>query len=140
MTEKRICSRKNCNKEIPKTKVRQVKYCSHQCRNLSFKEKYLSSKTALIGLTKGKTGAISELKVCVDLLTKGYDAFRAVSASCPCDLVILKNKHLYSVEVKTALKKKNGNLITPNANIQADIVAAVFDTEILYTPPLDLFI
>lgn len=62
-------------------------------------------------ITTGITGAISELRVSADLLTRGFAIFRAVSQSCECDLIAMKNKKLFRVEVTTCRQvAKNGSL------------------------------
>jgi len=55
-------------------------------------------------------GAISELKVAVDLLSIGYHVFRAESSGCPCDLIALKNGKLFTIEVRTIVRNENGTI------------------------------
>lgn len=55
----------------------------------------------LLSADTSTTGAIGELQVAVDLLRLGYQVFRAMSPSCPCDLVVMKNGKAVRVEVKT---------------------------------------
>ena len=62
------------------------------------------------GQTAGTTGAISELKVCVDLMAKGYHIFRSESPCCPCDLVALKNGITLTVEVRTIARNPSGTI------------------------------
>lgn len=47
----------------------------------------------------GKEGAIGEMLVTVDLMRKGFDVFRAISPSCPCDLIALRGIQMVRVEV-----------------------------------------
>lgn len=58
-------------------------------------------KRKTFGLSTGKVGAISELIVCADLLKKGWEVFRTVSQSCSCDLIVIKNKKILRIEVRT---------------------------------------
>ena len=60
--------------------------------------------------TPATTGAISELKVAVDLLSIGYHIFRAESPSCPCDLIALKNGKIFAVEVRTIARNRSGTI------------------------------
>ena len=143
MPELNICGRKGCHNEIPFNKYNfsRVKYCSRKCRQMQTRLRYSASTISQIsGLSKGKIGAAGELQVCIDLIKKGYDVFRAIAASCPCDMVAMKKGKLFRIEVKSVTKRKDGSFVQPNLmNISADIVAAVFDDEIEYEPSLDSF-
>jgi hypothetical protein len=48
-------------------------------------------------------GAVSELRVCADLLARGFAVFRAVSPGAPCDLIVLVDGRSIRVEVKSAV-------------------------------------
>lgn len=74
-------------------------FCSKKCRD-AFNGESIKSYPGL-KTSKGTIGAISEMRVCVDLLLKGYDVFRAVSPSCSCDLIALKGDRKIRVEVRT---------------------------------------
>jgi Holliday junction resolvase len=86
-------------------------------------------------ISKGKTGAISELLVCANLLEKGYEVFRSVSQDCSCDLLAMKDNKILKIEVKTVAINKNGSLnygiAKENIN-RFDILANVVDGIILY--------
>jgi hypothetical protein len=77
------------------------------------------------GLAASTVGAISELAVCADLLSKGYDVFRSVSPAAPCDLIAQKEGKLIRVEVKTNASK-------PDAYNVCDIVASYRGGNIKY--------
>ena len=50
----------------------------------------------------GTTGAINELYVASDLMSRGFSVFRSMSPSCTCDLITMLNDgSLKRVEVKT---------------------------------------
>ncbi len=58
----------------------------------------------MMGTDNGNTvnkGVISELRVEVDLLSKGYHVFRSESPGCPCDIVAIRNGECIKVEVKS---------------------------------------
>jgi Holliday junction resolvase len=86
-------------------------------------------------ISTGKTGAISELLVCANLLEKGYEVFRSVSQDCSCDLLAMKDNKILKIEVKTVAINKNGSLnygiAKKNIN-RFDILANVVDGIILY--------
>ena len=90
----------------------------------------------MFGLSPSTLGAINELRVCADLLLKGYEVFRSVSPGSSCDLAILKEGKLIRIEVKTAHLKSNGKLMNPVKKHRADVVALVFPESITYIPDL----
>jgi hypothetical protein len=64
----------------------------------------------LAHLRASEIGALSEMAACSDLLRRGYQVFRALSPSAPCDLVVLAENRCYRVEVKTAHRSGSGRL------------------------------
>ena len=89
----------------------------------------------------GTKGAIGELRVCSDLLSKNFAVFRSVSPSSSCDLVALKNGICYRIEVTyaTVYKRRDGEvrlLVKERDNSKYDILALIVDNEIVYTPSL----
>jgi hypothetical protein len=96
---------------------------------------YMFGKKISHGLSPAKKGALTELIVCADLISKGYDVFRAVSPACPCDLVAAKKNVLIRVEVRSVTKTPN-NKIHPNFGHtdigRSDIVCFYLDGEIMY--------
>lgn len=125
-----------CQQQRPYRYKRWGKCCSYNC-----KEKLREQQAALNGtvlLAAGTVGAISELRAAADLLSKGYEVFRALSPSCSCDLAILRNSHIIRVEVRTGQLGKNG--IVPKGQMnqmhRADILALVLPDKIVYHPPL----
>ena len=137
MDEKKIC--KQCGNKIT---GQGSKYCSYECRKLFTKMRYeIFNPVALKGATAGTTGAISELRVAVDLLAKGYHAFRALSPSCPCDLAILKDNQLLKVEVRTTYLSTSGkpykNRDKRDDSNSIDVYAWVLPDKIIYEPELE---
>ena len=61
-------------------------------------------------LANGTLGAMRELVVCADLLSRGFDVFRAVSPSCSFDLVAHRSGRLYRVEVSTGFARPDGSI------------------------------
>jgi hypothetical protein len=92
------------------------------------------------GLATGTVGALSELVVSADLLGKGYAVFRALSPSCPSDLVVLFGKELVTVEVRTAYRNQNnGQIGYPKNHRGADLFALYVRSEksVHYAPISD---
>jgi hypothetical protein len=86
-------------------------------------------------LPTGTVGAIKELRVSVDLMSKGFHVFRALSPSCPCDLFAIKDGKQFDIEVRSARRNpKTGMLYSHRENIRARYKAFVTDDEIIYEP------
>lgn len=93
---------------------------------------------------RSAVGTAAELIVCVDLMKRGFEVFRAISHTCSCDIVILRDGILQRVEVKTSYRWANGKTtcaLPANQRGRHDVLAKVFLTEnvIEYTPDLPTF-
>jgi hypothetical protein len=107
-------------------------YCSKKCGS------YYRGP-AYPGLSNNSAGAVSELRVCADLLIKGYEVFRAVSPSSSCDVLALKGGKTSRIEVRTSTVMKNGTIAFSKSSKDAgrsDHYAAVGENKIHYFPPL----
>ena len=105
-----VCS--ECNKGFNSKKKNQ-KTCSIECRKLRYIKLY-GGKGSFDNLSTGTVGALSELMVSSDLLKKGYAVFRALSPSCFCDLIAIKNKRIIRIEVRTAYMSMKRKVNFPN--------------------------
>ncbi|MBU2613931.1 hypothetical protein KJ925_05770 [Patescibacteria group bacterium] len=125
----------NCNKAISLEKInyRNIKYCSKECRKERARKQYVKVNKKN---SSGTVGAINELKVAIDLFSKGYSVFRALSPNSIYDLIILKSNELTRVEVTTGHKFVNGKISYPQKdNSKFDLLAVVIDDgEIIYNP------
>jgi hypothetical protein len=86
-------------------------------------------------------GAASELFVSASLMRKGFHIFRALSGSCPWDIIAMKDGSMYSIEVKTGYYNLNGTLNYYKYNIRAQYVAVYIPTtnEVLFVPDDGIF-
>lgn len=116
---------------------RKRQFCSFRCASSAKKQEY-KVNNPMRGNSTGTTGTISELRVSVDLLIRGYAVFRALSQSCPCDLAILHETTLLRVEVATAFRRAHGQVFSPHMKNRDkyDILAQVLPDCIIYTPEL----
>ena len=132
-----ICANERCKREFKPKKAIQ-RFCSKKCRNDSNYNRYFTrSAYKANGISTGTVGAISDLRVCVDLLTKGYAVFRALSQSCPCDLAILKDGRLLTIESRTGTEnKETGTINWSKAHFKSDHFAVVLPDRIFYDPEL----
>ncbi len=120
---------KNCGKEFQG--IHNQHLCSKEC-----KKEYLGVHRQLPNLSSGTVGAIQELRVSVDLLSKGFDVFRSLSPACSCDLLAKKNNKYYGIEVRTAYKNKADRLIYTECNIRAKYLALALPDTIIYKPEI----
>ena len=126
-----------CKSLIPIYRNKKADYCSDKCRRRLAAEQYKSRNYDQheLKVCTGTVGAINELRVCVDILSKGFEVFRAVSPSCSCDLAIIKNKKLTRVEVTTGHFCANGKLFSVKKDkTKFDLLAIVTKTKIIYSP------
>lgn len=109
------------------------RFCSHDCSR-----KYHGHAQDWAGLHKSTVGAIHELRVAVDLLTKGYEVFRAVTPTGSCDLLALKDRKTFRVEVRAAYENtETGRIAHSKARFRADHYALALATRIVYKPNLE---
>jgi hypothetical protein len=101
-----------CDNEINEKRRRyRTIYCSTGCRA---RGNAASAPTSGLDLSTGSVGALAELIVASDLLRRGYDVFRALSASCSCDLMIVARDERLRVEVRsTTTYRPTGNASVP---------------------------
>ena len=125
-----------CNQPIPKERQRyNTKFCSNRCKVRQRLALY-HEKNPKPQLCHATSGIVSEYRVIIDLLFKGYDVFHATSPASSCDLAVLKNNKLLRIEVRTGKYSAIGNVYKPTANVRADILATVLHDRIIYEPDL----
>ena len=129
----RVCE--ICNKSF-NVKRRTQKYCSQECALGAERQKY---KAVGRRLPTATVGTLSELQVCMDLLWKGHEVFRAVSPACSCDLAILRHNKLLRIEVTTGHYMSGRLQYGPHKLENYDILAVVppDDSDIVYLGDFD---
>lgn len=87
-------------------------------------------------------GAMGELIVCVDLMSRGYMVFRAVHPNSPYDLIAIAGDRLFRIEVKVGQLSSNGRrkrkyrkyLRNNRVVDDYDVIASVLsENEVTYT-------
>lgn len=138
MSEAEAC--KFCRKPLSERKIRRhALYCDRICSRNFVKKQYASLNGRDGTVSRATVGAVSELIVSVDLLRRGYDVFRALSPSCSCDLVILKNGRVIRVEVRTGVINTGGKIAhawKEKDRDRSDVLAVVVNGSIIYKPEL----
>ena len=102
MNERKRC--KYCDKPIPLTRRRNAIYCSKDCKLFDIKKRYHSLNPQST-LAPTASGAVSEYKVIIDLLNRGFEVFRSVEPGSTCDLAILKNNKLLKLTLVVNFSK-----------------------------------
>jgi hypothetical protein len=126
-----VCSA--CKNPIPDKRLkRKAKYCSRNCgaqfRQGSSRTQFGDSPDSR-WLSSGVKGAISELIVCADLLSKGFEVYRAVSQSSKSDLaIVIQPNTAYRVEVTTGYYSRLGRVV------HSSKLASQFDLLAVYVP------
>ena len=126
-----------CNKPLPRHKK---KFCSTECYKIG--NAHHVSLNPYKGNTSATTGAISELRTSIDLMSKGFHIFRALSPNCPCDLIALTDSQIFKIEVRTQRKHTSGKrYISHGVNDNQykkfiDNFAYVYPDIIIYEPPI----
>ena len=126
-------------KKVFDTNLKAQVYCSWLCNKQFTKIRYKKNNpNKNIGLNSGTLGAISELRVCSDLLNKGWNVFRAVSAASSVDLLIAKEKVILKVEVTTGSLTSSGKLCHPAKDFSRfDVLAVVLPDRIVYNKSME---
>jgi hypothetical protein len=82
-----------------------------------------------------------ELKVAVDLLSRGLNVFHPFTNDCGCDFAVQNGDKLIRVEVTTAYLLPTGRKhFSRHDPSKFDLLALVFPHHIEYVPPLDQII
>lgn len=129
----RVC--KQCRKQFKAYPGTETIFCGKRCTSAyEWKKKQKRSEEAVkekslsVEVGTATKGAIGELLVCADLLTKGYHVFRSVSPTCPNDLVAIKGDLVWRLEVKTirGFSREQSIKRYHKSNV-FDVIALVFD-------------
>ena len=127
----------HCHKPLSAERIhRRAKYCSKACER-AFRRTVYRRRHPRPVIASGSVGAIGELRVAADLLSRNLAVFRSLSPACCCDLVVLKDGTLFRVEVTTGTYLKGGGVSSPPHDAaRYDILAVVCHDKIHYTPEL----
>jgi len=128
----------NCKTELVGRWLPNKRFCNRKCYN-SLMRKKRDLINERMNVPSSVVGAIAEYRVCIDLLLKGFDVFKNISLQGRCDLVIVKERSIFAVEVTTGVYSLNGKLSNPKKYVEKrwDILAIVTSKgEIFYDPPL----
>jgi len=128
-----------CGEPIPGDRFRKrAKTCSGKCSKLHERKRYRNVNPCP-NISPGAVGALNELRASVDLMLRGWEVFRALSPSSPCDMVAFRNGTLLRVEVTTGYITPGTGKLAYSKHIKdkRDILAVVLHNgSISYFPDL----
>jgi hypothetical protein len=138
------CEYEPCGKIFFRNGNYSKRFCSQTCAaRASEQRRYgdqYKSEQLKYGWSSSTTGAVSELVVCVDLMRRGYEVFRAVSPDASCDLIAVQGSVSLRVEVRTGRRFIDGRLDYPRMKRdigRQDIYAVVIGgLDVEYDPDL----
>ena len=123
-----------CSAEF-ETQKKQKLYCNPKCSSRAYNRKHGLNSTPFKDCSTGTVGAIQELRVSVDLLSRGFEVFRALSPSCSCDILAMKDGKLYPIEVRTGYQTPTGKLYYPTSGKHKPTHFAIATKEKLFYLP-----
>jgi hypothetical protein len=98
------CANPQCGKVFSTTNLNKT-CCNSSCYKVACESSTDSEDrfrfNSVSKVTTGTIGATHELVVSADLLKRGFGVFRALSPSCPCDLILMIDGALFRLEVRT---------------------------------------
>lgn len=113
------------------------RYCSGDCYKAHLQE---LNGVVDVNLSNGTLGAVKELLVSVDLLSKGFSVFRSVSPASPFDLVAILKDKILKVEVTSGTISTRGRLSYPkhekNREHFNQLAIVLSNKTIIYIPEL----
>lgn len=131
---------KYCNEKLVGGRKDRV-FCDKDCAALYQKQAWhrMNPKTAAAQLANNTVAEMNEMRVTLDLLSRGYEVYRAAVAGMQCDLYVLHGQH----DVGKRVEVTSGNL-TPSGTLQHphrdeakfDVLAVVVGDTIHYKPEL----
>ena len=117
------------------TQIGQKKFCSSKCRRALRKETYQKMNPRPL-INPNKTGVLSEMLVCCDLIKRNCDVYRQL-ASNSCDLAIIYKDKFLKVEVTTGYLHPSGNITNASKDrSKFDVLAIVVNGSISYVPDI----
>lgn len=88
-------------------------YCATSCYRKEQHDRYHKNNGRASGINTASVGALHEMLVSADLMKRGFYVFRALSPSCPCDLIVMHGKTVLRVEVTTGYAILSGKIMSP---------------------------
>lgn len=125
-----------CNRAFAQRRKNR-QFCAKKCARRFAERVDKQNRLILpVSVPTGTLGAISELMVATDLLSRGFEVFRALSPCASCDLIAqLPGKPPVRIEVKTGWRDRNGKVCScPTFPERFDMLAIVLAQEIVYQP------
>lgn len=136
-----------CNKPLPEGKRGNQVYCNAQCQKdaLARQWREKNPKSPLGAVAAGTVAEANDMRVCIDLLGRGFSVYRAAFPAMPYDIIAVdpgapfELDYINSIATTTGYRTAAGT-VTYNSKVDkrgADVVAVVLtDGSIVYKPEL----
>lgn len=120
-------------------------YCDTACANEDQRRKWREKnpKSPLGELQNNTVAEVNEMRVAIDLLSRGYEVYRAAFQGMPCDILVCgpaleKGDLALRVEVTSGNRSTSGAVTHPKRDAALfDVLAVVLgDGTIVYKPEL----
>jgi hypothetical protein len=85
-----------------------TRFCQHTLQNKQRKKQQVEMPT-------GSRGAYAEVLACADLLRRGLEVYRNVSAHGRADVIARSGKESFAIEVRTGHRNARGQLCWPGS-------------------------
>ena len=112
------------------------KFCASNYNKRLWRER--NPKSPLGALDNGTIAEANVMKVCIDLLERGYQVYRAAFPAMECDLIARTGQsEIARIEVTTGNLTPRGTLVHPKRDAaKFDVMAVVVGDDIYYKPEL----
>lgn len=107
-----------CGKTF-QNRQKHTKFCSDKCRKEDFMIR--TGRFAQTDLSSNIVGAISEYVVASELMSLGYEVFKAMATNAFCDLIACSPEKNYRIEVKTGYVSTTGKVTFPKSDKKIDV-------------------
>lgn len=115
------------------------KFCDKVCAGEWAKRKWREAnpKSPLAAFATGAVAEANEMRVAIDLLSRGYEVFRSAFPAQSCDMLVRFADTTMRIEVTSGNYTGSGTLVHPERDpTKYDVMAVVANGKITYKPDL----
>lgn len=132
---------KYCGGPLPATARSNQVYCSTTCAREYVKREWRerNPKSPLGALAAGTIAEAHVMRVCIDLLEKGWQVYRAAFPAMDFDIFAMRPEWEVALRVKvtTGMRTNRGGVSHPKRDrTKFDVLAIVIGNDIIYEPEL----
>lgn len=131
-----------CSNPLPEKRRPNRVYCNEECARQAMKLAWhmQNPKSALSQFATGTIAEVNTMRVCINLLERGYSVYRAAFPAMPFDIMAGPAfDHWQRVKVTSGSRTTKGTLVHPVKDARRsefDVLAVVTGDGIFYEPEL----